>query len=238
MSLPVFLTDSLAGDVLTLSGPEGRHAVTVKRIRPGEHVLLADGAGHAAEVEVTAVSGRDTLTGRVVSRHEAHTAKPRVVVVQALPKSERSELAVDLATQAGADAIIPWQANRCEAKWVGAKVDKQLAKWVSAATAAAKQSRRFTVPVIREPMTTRELSEYLNGRVAYVLHEDAEMSVRDIDLDAEEIHLLVGPEGGIGPEELEALGAAVAQISLGPEVYRTASAAMVALSAIGALRRW
>ena len=140
MSLPVFLTDSLAGDVLTLSGPEGRHAVTVKRIQPGEHVLLADGAGHAAEVEVTAVSGKDTLTGRVVSRHEADAAKPRVVVVQALPKSDRSELAVDLATQAGADEIIPWQANRCEAKWVGGKVDKHVAKWASAAASASALS--------------------------------------------------------------------------------------------------
>ncbi|MDR7329973.1 16S rRNA (uracil(1498)-N(3))-methyltransferase [Corynebacterium guangdongense] len=236
MSLPVFLTDSLEGDMLTLTGPEGRHAVTVKRIQPGEHVLLADGTGLAAEVEVTDVSGRDTLVGRVVARQEARTARPRVVVVQALPKSERSELAVDLATQAGADEIIPWQANRCEAKWVGGKVDKHVAKWASAAASAAKQSRRFTVPRIHQPMTTRELSRYLEGKTAYILHEDAQLSVREIDLDAEEIYLLVGPEGGIGADELATLG--VASISLGPEVYRTASAAMVALSAIGALRRW
>ncbi len=236
MSLPVFLADSLDGEFLTLSGPEGRHAVTVKRIQPGERVLLADGAGLAAEVEVTEVSGKDTLVGRVLARHEAPAATPRVIVVQALPKSERSELAVDLATQAGADEIIPWQANRCEAKWVGAKVDKHVAKWVSAATSAAKQSRRFTVPTIHQPMTTRQLGEFLEGKTAYVLHEDAQLSVREIDLDAEEIYLLVGPEGGVGADELEALG--VASISLGPEVYRTASAAMVALSAIGALKRW
>ena len=236
MSLPVFFVADLVGDELTLTGPEGRHAVTVKRIQPGERILLADGTGHAAELEVTAVSGKDTLTGTVLARHEAPTPRPKVTVVQALPKSERSELAVDLATQAGADAIIPWQAQRCEAKWVAGKVDKHVAKWVSAATAAAKQSRRWAIPEIHQPMTTKQLAEHLSGKAAYVLHEDAQLGIRDVDLDVDELYLLVGPEGGIGPEELEALG--VASISLGPEVYRTASAAMVALAAIGALRRW
>lgn len=236
MSLPVFRTASLAGERLSLSGPEGRHAVTVRRIRPGEQVVLIDGSGEAATILVEEVSGGDTMHGTVVERHAWQPPRPYVVVVQALPKSERSELAVDLATQAGADEIIPWQAARCEAKWVGAKIDRQVAKWEAAALAAAKQSRRTRVPPIHRPVSTRQLAELIADQTAYVLHEDAAQPITEADLDVEKLYLLVGPEGGIGAEELDLLGAQA--LRLGPEVYRTASAAMVALSAIGALRRW
>lgn len=236
MSLPVFLTDSLAGERLTLTGGEGRHAVTVKRIQPGERVLLIDGSGAAATVEVAEVRGKDTLVGEVIEHHPHQPPRPYVVVVQALPKSERSELAVDLATQAGADEIIPWQAARCEAKWTDAKTPKHVAKWEAAATAAAKQSRRTRIPPIAQPVTTSQLAELIAGHTAYVLHEDAAEPIGSVDLDVDKLYLVIGPEGGIGDEELDALGARA--VRLGPEVYRTASAAMVALSAIGALKRW
>lgn len=236
MSLPVFLADSLAGERLTLTGGEGRHAVTVKRIQPGERVLLIDGSGDAATVAVTEVSGKDTLVGDVIERHPHQPPRPYVVVVQALPKSERSELAVDLATQAGADEIIPWQAARCEAKWTDAKTPKHVAKWEAAATAAAKQSRRTRIPPIAQPVTTAQLAELIAGHTAYVLHEDAAEPIGAVNLDVDKLYLLIGPEGGVGEEELDALGARA--VRLGPEVYRTASAAMVALSAIGVLKRW
>lgn len=236
MSLPVFLADSLAGERLTLTGGEGRHAVTVKRIQPGERVTLIDGSGEAATVTVAEVSGKDTLVGDVVERHPYQPPRPYVVVVQALPKSERSELAVDLATQAGADEIIPWQAARCEAKWTAAKTPRHIAKWEAAATAAAKQSRRTRIPPIGAPVTTTQLAELLAGQTAYVLHEDAAQPISAVNLDVDKLYLLIGPEGGVGEDELDALGAQA--VRLGPEVYRTASAAMVALAAIGALRRW
>ena len=167
-------------------------------------------------------------------------SRPTVTVVQALPKSERSELAVDLATQAGADVIVPWQAERCVAKWTGPKAAKGVAKWEAAALAAAKQSRRTRVPEITEPVGTAQLTQQLTGRTVLVLHEESATPIREIDLDVEEIVLVIGPEGGIGPEELAALtGAGARAVRLGPEVLRTASAAMVALSAIGVLTsRW
>lgn len=240
MSLPVFLHDGPVGDSVELTGPEARHAVTVKRIGPGEQIMLIDGRGGWAEVMVTATSGRDRLSADVLRRGVVEPSRPTVTVVQALPKSERSELAVDLATQAGADVIVPWQAERCVAKWTGPKAAKGVAKWEAAALAAAKQSRRTRVPEITEPVGTAQLTQQLAGRTVLVLHEESATPIREIDLDVEEIVLVIGPEGGIGPEELAALtGAGARAVRLGPEVLRTASAAMVALSAIGVLTsRW
>ena len=241
MSLPVFLHPDLsaarAGDTVAIDGPEGRHAVTVKRIQPSERVALADAAGFRAEVDVTVVDGKDFLEGTVVSGEQAPEPSPRVVVIQAIPKSERAELAVDLATQAGADEIIAWSAERCVARWDAKKAPKALAKWQAAATSAAKQSRRPRVPRVSGPLSTAEVAALLEEHRAYVLHEEGAVSIKDVPLDAETVYVVVGPEGGIGSEELATLGAQA--VRLGPEVLRTASAAMVALAAIGMrTERW
>ena len=247
MSLPVFIHPDLsaaqAGDAITLSGPEARHAVTVKRMQQGEKLALIDGTGIRLTLTVTEISGKDHLTGTVESVTQLPEPNPRVTVVQAIPKSERAELAVDLATQAGADEIIAWQADRCVAKWDGKKAPKAVAKWQAAAEAAAKQSRRDRIPQVRGPLTTRqlvaELAERAESASVLVLHEEATESIREVGLHGE-VFLLVGPEGGIGEEELTTLREAGAvAIKLGPEVLRTASAAMVALAAIGMrTERW
>lgn len=260
MSLPVFihpgLGHCLAGQPVALSGPEARHAVTVKRVAVGERIMLIDGSGAVAEVTVTGTAGKDQLSAVVEDTRHVPAPHPRVVVVQAIPKSERAELAVDLSTQAGADEIIAWQAERCVAKWDGKKVPKALAKWEAAAQAAAKQSRRARIPAIRGPLTTPQLAAELTSLIsgagtvgagasestaanpahpahAYVLHEEATESIKDVVLDGT-VYVIIGPEGGIGDDELAQLTDAGAQaIRLGPQVLRTASAGMVALSAIG-----
>ena len=246
MSLPVFLHPDLSladvGQPVVLDGAEGRHAVTVKRMGPGEHLALIDGSGLRITATITDVQGKDTLAALVDDITTSPEPSPRVIVVQAIPKSERAELAVDLATQAGADEIIAWQADRCVSKWDAKKAPKALSKWESAAVAAAKQSRRTRIPAVRGPVTTRQLCQEISGARALVLHEDATLRLKDLnDLDTTDtIYLPVGPEGGIGEEELAQLTAAGATaIKLGPEVLRTASASMVALASIGTLTsRW
>lgn len=236
MSLPFFLTsDPLAG---RLEGPEAKHA-HVKRIEVGEHIMLIDGLGTAAELQVTHVSAT-LVEGEVVGQWTVDKPKPQVTVVQAIPKGERAELAVDLAVQGGADAIVPWISHRTIARWPANKQDKQVGKWRDQALASAKQARRAWVPEVHAPVTTNQLRELVAGRPAIVLHEDAEEAIRDLDFAGEfgeEIVLIVGPEGGIGADEVETIGAR--PVKLGPEVLRTASAAFAALCAIGALSsRW
>ena len=232
MSLPYFLTDDPAAG--TLTGAEANHA-HVKRIQPGEHIMLIDGQGSTALTRVASV-GAGRVDGVVEKLQFVPQPTPRVTVVQAVPKGERAELAVDLAVQAGADAIVPWISHRTIARWPANKQAKQVEKWRAQALASAKQARRAWVPEVREPVTTNQLAELLQERHALVLHEDATDSIRDVDF-GEDVWLIVGPEGGIGEDELEVLGAR--PVKLGPEVLRTASAAFAGLCAIGALTsRW
>lgn len=232
MSLPYFFTDDPAAGVLT--GAEAKHA-HVKRIQPGEHIMLIDGQGTTALTRVTSV-GSGRVDGVVEKQTFVPQPTPRVTVVQAVPKGERAELAVDLAVQAGADRIVPWISHRTIARWPANKQAKQVEKWRAQALASAKQARRAWVPEVREPVTTNQLAELLQERHALVLHEDATDSIRDVEF-GEDVWLIVGPEGGIGEDELEVLGAR--PVKLGPEVLRTASAAFAGLCAIGALTsRW
>lgn len=247
MSPPLFWVDDVgsAGSDITLSGLQGRHAVTVTRLVVGEAITLGDGRGSTAHCEVTAVTGKDRLIAHAHTVTYTHPPRPFVTVVQALPKAERSELAVDLATEAGADRIVPWQAARCVARWTG-KSEKGLAKWSAAASAAAKQSRRAWIPEIAPLATTtdvraRTAEVIAAGGVAAVLHEHGSTPIRGLALtEVPEVLLVIGPEGGLDDTEiadLAALGAT--SVILGPEILRTSTAAAVALGALGVLTgRW
>jgi 16S rRNA (uracil1498-N3)-methyltransferase len=232
------------GAIAVLDGPEGRHAATVRRTRVGEAITLSDGNGLLAESEVVAVQ-KDRLELEVLNRVLATPATPRVTVVQALPKSDRSELAVELMTEAGADAVIPWQAHRCVSNWEG-KAHKAVEKWRAAARSAARQSRRAYIPEVAELHRTRDLLDRIPriiaaGGIVVALHESGTARFVELPFDkATEIMLIVGPEGGLDDSELTAFAAAGADVTLlGPTVLRTSTAAAVALGALGALTsRW
>jgi 16S rRNA (uracil1498-N3)-methyltransferase len=229
---------------VVVDGDEGFHASAVRRLRPGEEVDLGDGAGAVAHCVVTdVVKGR--VTARVLSRHVVAPPQPTVTVVQALPKSDRAELAVETATEAGADGFLVWQAARCVARWDGsAKVDKGLARWRAVARAAARQSRRARVPGVDRVVTTADLVEIVGAAApgsTLVLHESATEGLRALDLaGVSALTLIVGPEGGVADDELARLCAAGARaVRLGPTVLRTSTAAAVALGAVGVLTsRW
>ena len=245
MSRPVYVqefpTPPTVGEVIELTGDGGRHAVSVKRTSVGEQIELVDGHGTRAVITVTGVSGKDRLTGVVDCAANEPASRPTVTVIQALPKAARSELTVDLLTQAGADVIVPWQAGRSVANW-GKKQDKGLAKWRAAARAAAKQSRRSRIPEITPVADQAAVAALIQAApLALMLHEDATGKITDQPVaQADSVVLIIGPEGGISPAELDAFTAAGAHpVRLGPEVLRTASAGMVALAALGAVTdRW
>jgi 16S rRNA (uracil1498-N3)-methyltransferase len=240
---PLFLLDPLpeAGPA-RLDGPEGRHAATVKRLRPGETVLLCDGRGGLAHAVVDA-AGRDTVDLTITARADADPPSPRVVLAQALVKGDRGELAVELATEAGVDGILPWRAARCVARWEeGPRGEKALGRWRSTAREAAKQARRPWLPVVEQPVTTAALARRVAGAdLAVVLHEAAPERLADLALPPRgELLLVVGPEGGITDAEIGTLVEAGARpVRLGPEVLRASTAAAVALGALGVLTaRW
>ena len=247
MVATLFYVDALpdTGALAVVAGDEGFHAATVRRIRPGEEVVLGDGAGGLARCLVER-AGRDGLAARVLERRSTVPARPTVTVVQALPKSERSELAIELATEAGADAFVAWQAARCVANWNGSRVDKGLRRWRAVVRSAARQSRRAFIPSVDGPLSTAALIQRVRhevsaGATVLALHESATEQLAEVALaQANSLMLVVGPEGGITPEEIAALtGAGAVCVRLGPTVLRTSTAAAVALGALGVLTsRW
>lgn len=242
MTAPVFLVDQMPeSDRIELDGPEGHHAATVRRLTPGEVVQLGDGVGGVADCEVAEVGpGRVVLT--VVRRRQVPQPEPRVTVVQALPKGERGELAVELMTEAGVDEIVPWQAARCVAQWKGERGQKARTRWQATAREASKQSRRSRVPVIAGLHHLPDVCRLVSAAdVAYVLHERAMRALARAGFPlAGQLVLIVGPEGGLTDGETLALRAAGAEpVRLGPEVLRTSTAGMAALSVVSArTTRW
>ncbi|MEU6541054.1 16S rRNA (uracil(1498)-N(3))-methyltransferase [Streptomyces sp. NPDC047000] len=225
-----------------LDGPEGRHAVSVKRLQPGEEVVLTDGAGRYAVCEVTGTEGKDRLILRMTSVEEEPAQAPRITVVQALPKGDRGELAVETMTEVGVDAIVPWQAARCITQWRGERGLKALGKWRATAREAGKQSRRVRFPEVADAATTKQVAALLAGAdFAAVLHESGEIPLATAELPAEgEIVLVVGPEGGVSPEELAAFTEAGAKpYVLGRTVLRTSTAGTAAAALLlGRTGRW
>ncbi|WP_409437107.1 16S rRNA (uracil(1498)-N(3))-methyltransferase [Mycobacterium sp. SMC-14] len=243
----LFYVDAVpeVGALAVLGGDAGFHAATVRRIRPGEQLTLGDGAGVLAQCQVEEAD-RGGLRARVLERSQVAPPAPPVTVVQALPKSERSELAIELATEAGADAFMAWQADRCVARWDGPRADKGLRRWQSVARAAAGQSRRAHIPPVDGVLSDAELVSWVRDQVAagttvLMLHDAAVVALADaVEPTASALALVVGPEGGITEAERTALaGAGAVATRLGPAVLRTSTAAAVALGALGVLTpRW
>ena len=229
---PLFLVPpgGLAGGAVTLTGPEGHHAAAVRRLRPGERADVSDGAGTLAECLVT-VTGKDWVTLDVQAVRAVPTPQPRLAVAQALPKGDRGELAVELMTEVGVDAVIPWAAARSITKWQAERGEKALAKWRSTAREAAKQSRRAWLPEVAELAATAALAKRSAAAArAIVLEADAPAKLHELPLPAGgEILLLVGPEGGISADERAALrDAGALEARLGPTVLRTSTAGATA----------
>ncbi|WP_066587722.1 16S rRNA (uracil(1498)-N(3))-methyltransferase [Cellulomonas timonensis] len=258
MSAPVFLAspgaldDVAPGGVYVLEGAEARHAGVVQRRSAGERVDVVDCAGVRLECSVAAVGGEGVrLDVLDVVREPASDV--RLVLVQALAKGDRDEMAIEAATEVGVDAVLPWQAERSVVVWRGDRAAKSRARWLGTVRAAAKQSRRARVPDVGLAVDGRGLAARVDevvaaGGVALVLHEEASAPIADVRLPqpaapdgpAPEVLVVVGPEGGISARELEALLAAGASaVRLGPHVLRTSTAGPVALALLAQrLGRW
>ena len=244
MTDPVFVHPGVAavtpGQQFGLDGEEARNAGVVKRIRVGERIVLTDGAG-ASVTGVVAVADKSTLTLDVDEARRTQPELPRVVVVQAIPKGDRGELAVEMLTEVGVDEIVPWAASRCVAVWKGDRAAKSLAKWRATARESAKQARRTWFPEITDVVGTEEVAKRLEkASVPVVLHEAASGPLADLPVPGRaEIVIVVGPEGGISDEELAAFAAVGAEpVRLGSSVLRTSTAGVAAPAALRARTRW
>ena len=238
MSLPVHLVPSLdgvaVGSEVVVEGDEAHHAVAVRRLRVGERIVLTDGRGVAVEAEV-ASTGKRVFAATVRSVSVLDAPEPRVLVVQALPKGERGELAVEVLTEVGVARIVPWAASRSVAVWKGERAAKSLSRWRATAREAAKQARRPWFPEVDELATTAQVVDLVSSAdLAVVLHEEASAPLASVGVPSEGlVVVVVGPEGGLADGEVAAFAAAGGHaVRLGSEVLRTSTAGVAAVSAL------
>lgn len=232
------------GDTVTLEGAEAKHAVTVNRIRPGEEIFLGDGAGLLVLARVTQ-SSPGLLEAEAIEVRQVPLPTPELILVQGLAKGDRDEMAVQAATELGVSAVYPWAAERSISRWDAQKRVKGRARWATIAREATKQSIRPHLAHVHDLLDLAGVAaltadhEVLildpTGPVALTAHVRARAAS-----DERPIVLVVGPEGGISPRELETLERAGAhRVVLGDTILRTSTAGPAALSVITALLgRW
>lgn len=232
-------SDLEAGELLTLTGAEAKHASVVRRVRVGEAVTIGDGSGVWLEGTVEDVSAAQ-VSVRVTERVMQEQPRTRIVLAQALAKGDRDELAVQAACELGVDEIVPWQAARSISRWEGPKAEKGRERWATIVREAAKQSHRAWVPSVAEVVTTAQLATRTSTQRMLVLDPTATNRLSGIQADDRDILLVVGPEGGISPEELQRLSDAGAErVRLGDTVLRTSTAGPAAIAVLsGILGRW
>jgi len=227
------------GERVSLHGAEARHAVTVSRLAVGETISIGNGAGLVATGPVV-VAEHTQLTIEVAEVSESPRREPAVFLAQALAKGDRDELAVQAATELGVDGVIPWSAARSISRWEGAKIAKGRDRWSAVVREASKQSLRSWVPDVLDLVTTKQLVRMASETRMLVLEPTAASTLAELEPDGRDIVLVVGPEGGIAPQELDALAAAGASVvRLGDEVLRTSTAGPAALALLNVkLGRW
>lgn len=234
-------TSAVPGDAVVLTGSEAHHAATVRRVRVGEEVTVGDGRGAWLTGRCEAVASREVVV-RIEQRMDAPAPRPRIVLVQALAKGDRDELAIQAATELGVDEIVPWQAARSVSRWDAAKAEKGRARWATIVREAAKQAHRAWIPEVGPLATTRQLTTRMAASRGLVLEPtgDARLAGLAIARDDRDLLLVVGPEGGIAPEELDAFAQSGADlVRLGESVLRTSTAGPAALAVVSAaLGRW
>ncbi|GAA2022596.1 16S rRNA (uracil(1498)-N(3))-methyltransferase [Agromyces tropicus] len=233
------LDDVRPGARVEVTGDEARHAVAVSRLRVGERVSIGDGRGRVVEGAVTAAEPRRLEVEVDDVRDEPEPAQ-RLTLVQALAKGDRDELAVQAATELGVDRIVPWSATRSVSRWEGPKAEKGRVRWATIVREAVKQSLRSRIPAVEPVAATRELPVRLAGERMLLLVPGAATPLAGIRPDGRDLALVVGPEGGMDPAEIERLVEAGAEpVRLGESVLRTSTAGPAAIAVLSvALGRW
>jgi len=219
-----FFCDDVAGDTIHISGDDAHHAARALRIRLGEEVTISDGKGSVVRANVTAVSAT-TLEAAVHARASIEQPSPRVIVFPAMPKAGKLDAVVQKLTELGVDEIRPWFSKRSVVRWDAGKTPRRTARLRAIAREAAMQSRRAWLPEVAEPGPLDALPDAL-----FVLDESAADGLIAAlpSVAPASIGVVIGPEGGLAPDEVGLLtGAGARAVSLGSPILRTETASII-----------
>jgi 16S rRNA (uracil1498-N3)-methyltransferase len=233
----------VVGASIGITGEEAHHALAVRRIRDGEKILLSDGRGFIAEGRVALPRPKEMLC-TLESVEFVPTSSPELCLVQSLAKGDRDQRAVEAATEAGVDVVYPYQAMRSVSRWHSDKITKGQERWQKVAREATKQSLRARIPQVEPLISLTELKALASENMVLVLDPGAKDLLSEISSiklrESSRVLLVVGPEGGFDPVELQQLVDTGAKlVRLGDTVLRTSTAGVAALAVLNVLlKRW
>lgn len=228
------------GGIITIGGSTHRHLIKVLRLKVGDSLIAVDGSGREYLVRLVAVEARTALA-EVVAEQAAVPGPPvEVILVLGLPKGEKLALVTQKATELGVTRIIPVPTQRSVVRLEAAKREERCGRWQAIASAAAAQCGRNTVPAIDWFGGLEDALRALpDGTVLLMPWEgERERGLRQVLASLRErgpsrVAVLVGPEGGWAPEEVEvARRYGALTVSLGPRIMRCETAAIAALAVI------
>ena len=237
--LTLFFSDQIStGQRQVLENEEAHHAIKVLRLNTGEVIKISDGVGNWVSGPIVEIAKKELFIS-ITERGEIQAAKPELVLVQAITKSDRNKEMLELAVEAGVDRIIPWQSERSISKW---QSDSEQ-KWQVGIKQSCKQARQAKLPQLMQVMSTSEVIMSIGeGGFGIVFHEEASTKFSDLTIPNSQpsVYLVIGPEGGVSEQELLSFqnnGSKV--VRLGDTVLRSAHAGFAALSAVQTkLGRW
>ena len=225
------------GSTYEFGGDDAGHAIRVLRTQVGDVLALSSGQGAWSIVEVIAIA-KKSMTVRVASSGFEEALPVEFTVAQALTKGDRIKESIELSTAGGADVILLWAAARS----IGKSAPDLMQKLATTAREASKQTRRNRIPFVMGVLDAKKIAaEIPNYDLAIIFHESAAQKLTDVvKPGAKKVLLIIGPEGGITDEELALFKSSGAQVALmGRPIFRSAHAAMAALSGVNAaLKIW
>lgn len=224
-----FFADFLDENSAVINEEEAAHALKVLRLRQGDACqALMDGSVYEATIS--------QIQPQVILQLGEKLPSPepsiRVTLYQGLPKGDKMDFLSQKCTEAGIFRIVPVLFSRCVVKWEKKDDEKKLPRWQRIAAEAAKQSGRAIVPEIGRPVTLKQLCEELKEYdLALVPWEDQKGNgIRQQFAGQKNIAVVIGPEGGMAPEEIEMMRQSGARpVTLGPRIFRTETAGLAAL---------
>ena len=233
-----FVEKSQVGkEYVTITGSDVNHIRNVLRMKIGETIRISDREGGNYFCKITE-TGENFVQADIVSVDEEGTELPsKIYLFQALPKGDRMETVIEKAVELGVYEIIPVAMKRCVVKLDDKKGRQKTERWQAIAEAAAKQSKRGIIPVVREPVSFAEaVKEASDMEVKLLPYELAEgMGTTRKILEnlpkGADIAVFIGPEGGFAPEEAEAAKAAgIEPVTLGKRILRTETAGLTVMA--------
>ena len=222
----VFVAPLAAGE-LVVRGDEHHYLARVRRARVGDAIELLDGAGRRARAEIVKIGESESVLA-VGAVEDVVDLPPRVRVLLPLIKGDRMDTCLEKLVEVGADELVIWPAARAVVRLDGERLAARLARVTDAARAAARQSGRASVPLVRAAASLADALAQLPQGSRYALDPAAE---RGELVPADDVTFASGPEGGFAPDELDALLAAgFVALGLGPRTLRAETAPVIAVA--------